>query len=127
MNMRRVSTYSAVLAAAASLVYAASSDVADAAMKGNKQAVRSLIQQKSNVNAPQADGTTALHWAVRADDLETAQLLIGAGAKVSAANRDGATPLLLAAINGSGPHGKNRRHQSPAGPQRASEREGELG
>ncbi len=103
MNMRRVSTYSAVLAAAASLVYAASSDVADAAMKGNKQAVRSLIQQKSNVNAPQADGTTALHWAVRADDLETAQLLIGAGAKVSAANRDGATPLLLAAINGSGP------------------------
>ena len=32
--------------------------------------------------------------------LETAELLIGAGANVSAANRDGATPLLLATING---------------------------
>jgi ankyrin repeat protein len=76
------------------------SDVADAAMKGNKEAVRALLQQKANVNAPQSDGTTALHWAVRSDDLETADLLIRAGANVSAANRDGATPLLLASING---------------------------
>ena len=78
----------------------AGSDVADAAARGNKDAVRSLIQQKANVNAPQVDGTTALHWAVRADDLETADLLIRAGANVSAANREGATPLLLAAIDG---------------------------
>ena len=76
------------------------SDVADAAMKGNKEAVRALLQQKANVNAPQSDGTTALDWAVRSDDLETADLLIRAGANVSAANRDGATPLLLASING---------------------------
>jgi ankyrin len=69
-------------------------------MHGNRDAVRSLLQQKANVNAPQVDGTTALHWAVRADDLETADLLIRAGANVSAANRDGATPLLLAAVNG---------------------------
>jgi ankyrin repeat protein len=62
--------------------------------------VRSLLQRKANVNAPQSDGTTALHWAVRADDLETAELLIRAGANVSAANRDGATPMLLAAENG---------------------------
>ena len=88
------------LAAAGLLVAAAASDVADAAMKGNKEAVRSLLQRKANVNAPQSDGTTALHWAVRADDLETADLLIRAGANVSAANRDGATPLLLAAENG---------------------------
>ena len=83
-----------------SLLGAAASDVADAAMKGNKEAVRSLLQRKANVNAPQSDGTTALHWAVRSDDLETAELLIRAGAKVTAANRDGATPLLLAAVNG---------------------------
>jgi ankyrin repeat protein len=69
-------------------------------MKGNKEAVRSLLQRKANVNAPQIDGTTALHWAVRADDLETADLLIRAGANVSAANDEGATPLLLATTDG---------------------------
>src|SRR5438105_1936801 len=79
---------------------ASSSDVADAVMKENKQAVRSLLQKKADVNGPQVDGTTALHWAVRWDDLETADLLIRAGANVSAANREGATPMQLAAING---------------------------
>jgi len=69
-------------------------------MKQNREAVRSLLRQKADVNAPQVDGTTALHWAVRLDDLDTADLLIRAGAKVSAANRDGATPLQLAALNG---------------------------
>jgi ankyrin repeat protein len=81
---------------------AASSDLADATMRGNKQAVRSLLQKKADVNAPQVDGTTALQWAVRLDDLETAELLIRAGANVSAANRAGATPLDLAAVNGNG-------------------------
>jgi ankyrin repeat protein len=101
MYMRRVlRCWLAVLLPATGLLGATASDVADAAMKGNKDAVRSLLQKKANVNAPQIDGTTALHWAVRADDLETAELLIRAGANVSAANRDGATPLLLATING---------------------------
>jgi ankyrin repeat protein len=79
---------------------ASPSNIADAAMRGNRDAVRSLMRQKANVNAPQNDGTTALHWAVREDDLHTAELLIRAGANVSAANRDGATPLLLASVNG---------------------------
>src|SRR5580658_7131213 len=90
----------AVLLPVSSLLGAAASDVADAVMNGNKAAVRSLLQQKANVNAVQVDGTTALHWAVQANDLETADLLIRAGAKVSAANREGATPLMLASING---------------------------
>src|SRR6266852_8067582 len=97
---RALGCYVAVLLPAAALLAAATSDVADAAMKGNKQAVRSLLERKANVNAPQTDGTTALHWTVRSDDLETADLLIRAGANVSAANRDGATPLLLASVNG---------------------------
>jgi ankyrin repeat protein len=82
---------------------APSSDIADAAMRGNKDAVRSLLQKKADVNAAQVDGTTALHWAVRADDLETAELLIRAGATVSAANREGVTPMRLASINGNAP------------------------
>jgi len=77
------------------------SDVADAAMRGDKAAVRSLILRKVDVNAPQIDGTTGLHWAVQADDLELAELLIRNGAKVSVATVAGATPLQLAAVNGS--------------------------
>jgi ankyrin repeat protein len=90
----------AVLLPVAGLLGAPASDLADAAMKGNKEAVRSLLQRKANVNAPQVDGTTALHWAVRSDDLETVDLLIRAGANVSAKNDEGATPLLLATIDG---------------------------
>jgi uncharacterized protein len=78
---------------------AAPSPVADAAMKGDKNAVRALLQ-KADVNAPQADGATALHWAAYLNNLELADLLIAARANVKAANRDGATPLSLAAING---------------------------
>ena len=52
------------------------------------------------VNAPEADGTTALHWACAADDVETVRLLLRAGADAKAANRYGVTPLALAATNG---------------------------
>lgn len=77
----------------------AGSDIADAAMNRNMATVRSLLQQKADVNGPQRDGTTALHWAARLDDLELAELLIRAGANATAANRFGVTPLALAAIN----------------------------
>jgi len=89
-----------VLISAASLV-AATSELADAAMNRNKAAVRSLLLKKVDVNATQSDGTTALHWAVRTDDLETADLLLRAGANVLAANREGVMPMQLAATNGS--------------------------
>jgi ankyrin repeat protein len=77
--------------------------LAEAAMEGNKAAVRSLLQQEADVNAPLVDGTTALHWVVRADDLETAKALIRAGANVKTADRYGITPLSLACSNGSAP------------------------
>lgn len=79
---------------------AAVDTVADAAMKGDIAQVRSLLAQKADVNQPQLDGTTALHWAVRQDGLEMVNLLIGAGANVKAANRFGVTPLQLACVNG---------------------------
>ena len=79
---------------------AAGSDVADAAMAGDREAVRTLLQAGADVDAPQIDGTTALHWAVRRDDLDTAGLLIRAGADVTAANRTGSTPMQLATLNG---------------------------
>ena len=81
-------------------IAAASSDVADAAMRGDKAAVQKLIAQKADVSAPQADGATALHWAVFKSDKEMVELLVRAGANAKAANRDGATPLWLASVNG---------------------------
>ncbi len=80
---------------------APASAVADAAMNGDAAAVRSLIQHRADVNAPQADGATALHWAAYRNDLDIAAALIAAGANVKAANREGATPLSMAAENGS--------------------------
>jgi uncharacterized protein len=86
-------------------LHAASSDantrlVADAAMRGDKGAVQSLIQQKAGVNAAQPDGATAVQWAAYRGDLDLADLLIAAGANVKAANHDGVTPLWLASENG---------------------------
>jgi ankyrin repeat protein len=79
---------------------AQSSEVADAVENHNPEGVRALLQRKADVNVPQADGTTALHWAAHWDDLEIADLLIHAGANPKTANRDGATPMFLAAQNG---------------------------
>jgi ankyrin repeat protein len=80
---------------------AAPSEVADAAMNKNKAAVKTLLQQKADVNALQADGATALIWAARNDDAEMADMLIKAGANVKVANREGATALYAACVNGS--------------------------
>ncbi len=85
---------------ASGLCAAGRSEVADAAMQGDKSALRALLQHKADVNAPQADGTTALEWAVRANDLEMTGMLLHAGASPSAANQSGATAMLLAAMNG---------------------------
>src|SRR5271166_364070 len=65
--------------------------LADAAMKRDTAAVRALVEQKVDVNAPGRDGTPALHWLVRVDDLDSAKLLIRAGADARLANRHGVT------------------------------------
>ena len=83
------------------LAMAADSRLADAVERSDRAAVRSLIAQKADVNAAQGDGMTALHWAAFHDDLESAKILVSAGANVKAATRDGAvTPLFIACTNG---------------------------
>jgi ankyrin repeat protein len=100
-QLRNLLLCAVLLPGAVPFASAALSEVADAAMNGDRSAVRALLQRKADVNAPQVDGTTALEWAARNDDIETADILIRAGAKITAANLDGATPLLMASINGS--------------------------
>ena len=62
--------------------------------------MRALLAKKTDVNAPQNDGSTALHWAVYRGDVEMANLLVRSGANVKAATRSGSTPMWLASING---------------------------
>ncbi len=76
------------------------SPLADAAEKRDRATLHALLKQHVAVNAPQADGMTALHWAAYQDDLETAKLLCKAGAGVQATNRYGVTPLSLSCANG---------------------------
>lgn len=87
---------------AVGLVTAAGSStpLIDAVKAGNREAVRALLKQGTDVNVPEADGTTALHWAARADDAQIVQALLRAGARANVANRNRITPLSLAALNG---------------------------
>jgi ankyrin repeat protein len=76
--------------------------IADAAMRGERADVQTLIKQGADVNAPQGDGVTALHWAARHGDVEMARMLVAAHANARAETRFGAyTPLHLAAERGS--------------------------
>lgn len=79
------------------------SPVADAAMRGDADAVRSLVARGEDVNEAHGDGMTALHWAARNGDASLADFLLRAGADVGAGTRIGAyTPLHLAAQAGAG-------------------------
>ena len=73
----------------------------EAVRQGDATAVGALLDEEADVNAREAGGAAALHWAVRLDRLDLAELLIAAGADVMAANAFDVTPLSLAAVNGS--------------------------
>jgi uncharacterized protein len=75
----------------------------DAVKRQDKTVTRALLKQKADVNAVDAEGMTALHWAAHWDDLETVKLLVKAGAKARVANRYGVTPLHEACTVGNVP------------------------
>src|SRR5256885_16856505 len=104
MMLNQISTRCAVLAGIVLLLSAApragagASPVADAAMRGDAAAVRALLQQHADVNAPQGDGMTALHWAAAEGDAAPAAALVGPGASPPAGTRVGhPTPPHIAA------------------------------
>jgi ankyrin repeat protein len=89
------------LSVSAFISAAGPSEVADAAMKGDRVALKALLQRKVDPNTPQVDGATALHWAVYRDDLDAVDLLLSTtGIKVDATNREGVTPLAMACLYG---------------------------
>ena len=101
MSAKQIALWgTAWLLCAAGPAPAGDASLADAAEIMDREGIRALLEQPADVNTAQVDGMTALHWAARHDDLETAKLFVRAGADVSAANRYGVTPLTFACTNG---------------------------
>jgi ankyrin repeat protein len=75
----------------------AASPLATAAARGDLLRVRELLDAGTkDVDAPDRDGTPALHWVVRLGDADLAARLLAAGATVDSADRHGVTPLQVA-------------------------------
>ena len=72
----------------------------EAVKNGDVKQARVLVAQKVNVNAPDVDGSTALHWAAHRADVALVDVLLQAGAKATAVNPYGVTPLALAMESG---------------------------
>lgn len=75
---------------------AADTRLIDAVKRQDKPEIAALLKQRIDVNAPQPDGTTPIHWAAYHDDTATVDQLIRAGANVNAATDAGITPLWVA-------------------------------
>jgi uncharacterized protein len=103
--MRTARLLLCIAGAAASLAAAAVDTrpaVVAAAKAGDVAALRALLAgRRADVNAPDGDGATALHWTSHRDDVDSTRLLLAAGANANAANDLGATPLWIASQNGS--------------------------
>ena len=83
-GMTAAATVLLTLTIGASSVQAAEDHpLVDAVERQDGRAVRALLSQSVDVNAPQPDGATALHWAAHWNDVETAALLIDADAVVA--------------------------------------------
>jgi ankyrin repeat protein len=125
MLRARFSIFVKILVAGGLPLAAAGTPLVDAVKRQDGAAVNALLDRGTDIDAAEADGTTALHWAVQLDDVATAGLLLDAGATATVANRFEVTPLELAANNGNAelvvrllaagadPNGRSREGQTP--------------
>ena len=98
MKMLSVRTAAAMLTVCIGMAAPAlASGLIDAVKAGDRPTVKTLIARKTDVNAADADGATALHWAARAGDDALVAMLLAAGADATKTTRLGVTPLALAA------------------------------
>jgi uncharacterized protein len=98
-NTASVGAALAILATGAFASDAPERRLADAAMRGEMQTVRTLVAEGAEPDALGTYATAALHWVVRTQDLETAELLLQAGADPDLASGHGVRPLHLAIEN----------------------------
>jgi ankyrin repeat protein len=100
MRGQRVLAFCIVAAVTTAIAYAAAGDLRLVSATKNRDfsAVQSLLKQRVDVNAPDVDGMTPLHWAAHWNELEAVKQLLAAGANAKAANRYGVTPLHEASL-----------------------------
>jgi ankyrin repeat protein len=98
--MRRALLMSLLILAAPLIGRAAGTELIDAVKRLDLPAARALIAKHVDINAAEADGFTALHWAVQRDNLPLVELLLKAGASATTTTRYNVSPLYLAATNG---------------------------
>ena len=82
------------------LCSASETSLVDAAERADLPRVQQLLSDKTILTSAQADGMTALHWAVQHDDVAMVTALIAAGADIKTANNYNVTPLSIACTNG---------------------------
>lgn len=82
------------------LALVAAAPLVDAVKAGDRAAALALIERKVDVNAAEADGTTALHWAAHRGDVPLVERLLRAGANARVKNDFGVTPMSEAAVAG---------------------------
>ena len=102
MNSLRINLFALCMAALvlSSPAYAGKPELASAIeTKKFDEAIR-MLGSEIDVNSAQADGMTALHWAVHHGEFALAKLLVDKGANVEVKNRYGVTPLWLACQSG---------------------------
>jgi len=101
MNLVGLVCVMALLLGAAPIAGVGGAPVADAAMRDDVAAVRTLLRQKLDVQLAQGDGMTALHWAAEHGNQDITAMLLAAGANPRAETRIGRyTPLHVAAKGG---------------------------
>ena len=92
--------FAALLLGASASAAAVDTNIVDVAKAQDWAQVKQLLKsRKTDVNAAQPDGATALAWAAYRDEIRTAKRLLKAGADPDLANDYGVTPLMLAIRN----------------------------
>jgi ankyrin len=99
VKLRIAAALAALLLAGAAPV-SAEPALVDAARAGDTDAAMALIGSGADVDAPEPNGTTALHYAVYRSDVALVERLLDAGANANAINMFGSTPMAEAALIG---------------------------
>ncbi len=102
MRTVRFALFILILALAGSLAASAfAGEIHEAVRRGDQQAVRQMISaDRSLLAAKESDGSTPLHIAAQAGNLEMTKLLIDLGADVKLGDNENSNALHVAAIGG---------------------------